>query len=110
MRCSATKRNGLPCTFQAKVNGRCGFNKLKPIPKPRGIPLQWLVRPFPKPRVKKTALDEQLKGLFLNRARSSGLFLSSLKQPPILQPRKKKLGQHTPADRLSKRNKFLREC
>ena len=68
MKCSATKRKGLPCTFKAKVNGRCGFQKVskpsgtplqglgRPIPKPRGIPLQ---RPTPKPRVKKTALDEQ---------------------------------------------------
>ena len=41
MKCSATKRNGLPCTFKAKVNGRCSFHKLsKPTPKPRGIPLQ----------------------------------------------------------------------
>ena len=98
MKCSATKRNGLPCTFKAKVNGRCGFHRLskpsetplqglgRPIPKPRGIPLQ---RPTPKPRVKKTALDEQP-----NR--------------PVPKPRKK-LRQPTPVVCPSKRNKFLRE-
>ena len=58
MNCSATKRNGLPCTFEAKANGCCGFHKLsKPTPKPRGIPLQ---RSTPRPRVKKIALDRPI--------------------------------------------------
>ena len=93
MKCSATKRNGLPCTFEAKANnGRCGFHKLsKPTPKPRGIPLQGLGRPTPKPRVKKTALDRPFP-----KPRT--------KQRPIPPPRKKK-----PADQPSKSNKFLRE-
>ena len=87
MKCSATKWNGLLCTFKAKANCRCGFHKIsKPTPKPRGIPLQ---RPTPKPRVKKTALDEQP-----NR--------------PVPKPRKK-LRQPTPVGRPSKRNKLLRE-
>ena len=111
MKCSATKRNGLPCTCKAKVNGRCGFRTLKPILKPRGIPLQGLGRPAAKPRVKKPTLDAQLnRPLPKPRMKQRPIPKPPLKQRPIPPPREKKReAEHMPADRPNKRNTFLRE-
>ena len=50
MKCSATKQNGLRYTFKAKVNGRCGFHKLKGAvshaPDPSAQNLPPLAHPF----------------------------------------------------------------
>ena len=92
MKCSAKKRNRLPCTFKAKVNRRCGIHKLsKPTPKPRGIALQGVGWPTPKPSVKKTAIVRPVPQ-------------PRTKQRPIPPRRKKK-----PADQPTQSNIFFRE-
>ena len=110
MKCSATKRNGLPCTFKAKVNGHCGIHKLKPIPKTRGLGLG---QPTTKPRVKKAAFNEQLNRPIPKPCpKQRPIPKPRLKQRPIPPPCKKKLqreAEHTPANHVNKRNKFLRE-